>query len=87
MPYIHFTDEQKLRANSVDLVEFLRRQWETLLCLYGSRCRRVLSDILFPCEGVPECIGVEQESRIMILLSSPWPTDHSLLALLLCSFS
>ena len=25
MPYIHFTDEQKLRANSVDLVEFLRR--------------------------------------------------------------
>lgn len=26
MPYIHFTEEQKLRANSVDLVEFLRRQ-------------------------------------------------------------
>lgn len=31
MPYIHFTDEQKLRANSVDLVEFLRRQGEKLI--------------------------------------------------------
>jgi len=29
--YIHFTDEQKQRANSVDLVEFLRIQGETLL--------------------------------------------------------
>ncbi len=24
MPYIHFTEEQKLQANAVDLVEFLR---------------------------------------------------------------
>ena len=31
MPYIHFTDDQKLRANSVDLVEFLRRQGEKLI--------------------------------------------------------
>jgi len=31
MPYIHFTDEQKLRASSVDLVEFLRRQGEKLI--------------------------------------------------------
>lgn len=31
MPYIHFTEEQKLRASSVDLVEFLRRQGEVLL--------------------------------------------------------
>ena len=31
MPYIPFTDEQKLRANSVDLVEFLRRQGERLI--------------------------------------------------------
>ena len=30
MPYIHFTEEQKLRASSVDLVEFLRRQGEKL---------------------------------------------------------
>ena len=29
--YIHFTDEQKQRANSVDLVVFLRMQGETLL--------------------------------------------------------
>ena len=29
--YIHFTDEQKERANSVDLEEFLRRQGEKLL--------------------------------------------------------
>ena len=31
MPYIDFTDEQKLRAASVDLVEFLRRQGEKLI--------------------------------------------------------
>ena len=31
MPYIHFTDEQKRRANDVDLVEFLRRQGERLI--------------------------------------------------------
>lgn len=31
MPYIHFTEEQKLRASSVDLVEFLRRQGEKLI--------------------------------------------------------
>ena len=31
MPYIHFTEKQKLRANSVDLVELLRRQGETLI--------------------------------------------------------
>lgn len=29
--YIHFTDEQKQRANSVDLVDFLRRQGEQLI--------------------------------------------------------
>lgn len=31
MPYIPFTDEQKQRANSVDLVEFLLRRGERLL--------------------------------------------------------
>lgn len=31
MPYIHFTDEQKKRAASVDLVDFLRRQGEKLV--------------------------------------------------------
>lgn len=31
MPYIHFTDEQKQRANSVDLVDFLQRQGEQLV--------------------------------------------------------
>ena len=31
LPYIHFTEEQKLRASSVDLVEFLRRQGEKLV--------------------------------------------------------
>ncbi len=31
MPYIHFTEEQKLRASSVDLSEFLRRQGEKLI--------------------------------------------------------
>ncbi|BAE86326.1 DUF3991 domain-containing protein [Desulfitobacterium hafniense] len=30
MAYIHFTDEQKQRANSVDLVDFLQRQGEQL---------------------------------------------------------
>ncbi len=31
MPYIHFTDEQKLQANAVDLAEFLRSRGEPLL--------------------------------------------------------
>ena len=31
MPYIHFTEEQKLRANAADLVEFLRFKGEPLI--------------------------------------------------------
>ena len=31
MPYVHFTEEQKQRANSVDLEEFLLRSGERLL--------------------------------------------------------
>ena len=31
MPYIHFTEEQKLQANQVDLAEFLRFKGETLI--------------------------------------------------------
>jgi len=31
MPYIHFTEEQKLQANAVDLVEFLRFKGEPLV--------------------------------------------------------
>ena len=31
VPYIHFTEEQKLRASEVDLVEFLRCQGEKLI--------------------------------------------------------
>ena len=42
MPYIHFTEEQKLRANSVDLVEFLRRQGEKLIP--AGRDKRLVSD-------------------------------------------
>ena len=29
--YVHFTDEQKIRANAVDLVDFLQRQGEQLV--------------------------------------------------------
>ena len=42
MPYIHFTDEQKLRANSVDLAEFLRQQGEKLIP--SGRDKRLASD-------------------------------------------
>lgn len=42
MPYIPFTEEQKLRANSVDLAEFLRRQGETLIP--SGRDKRLASD-------------------------------------------
>lgn len=42
MPYIHFTDDQKLRANSVDLVEFLRLQGERLIP--SGRDKRLASD-------------------------------------------
>jgi hypothetical protein len=40
--YIHFTDEQKLRANSVDLAEFLRWQGEKLIP--SGRDKRLDSD-------------------------------------------
>lgn len=40
--YIHFTDDQKLRANSVDLAEFLRRQGEKLIP--SGRDKRLDSD-------------------------------------------
>lgn len=40
--YIHFTEEQKQRANSVDLEEFLRRQGKTLLS--SGREKRLKSD-------------------------------------------
>lgn len=42
MPYIYFSEEQKLRANSVDLVEFLKRQGERLIP--SGRDRRLASD-------------------------------------------
>lgn len=42
MPYIPFTDEQKQRTNSVDLVEFLRRRGERLLP--SGRDKRLDSD-------------------------------------------
>ena len=40
--YIHFTEEQKQRANAVDLVEFLQRQGEKLLP--SGREKRLASD-------------------------------------------
>lgn len=40
--YIHFTDEQKKKANSVDLVDFLERQGEKLL--RSGREKRLASD-------------------------------------------
>ncbi len=39
--YIHFTDEQKERANSVDLEEFLRQRGETAPRRAESRLARV----------------------------------------------
>jgi hypothetical protein len=32
MPFVHFTDEQKQRANSIDLADFLRAQGEEVTC-------------------------------------------------------
>ena len=40
--YVHFTEEEKQRANSVDLVDFLQRQGEKLLP--SGRDRRLASD-------------------------------------------
>ena len=42
MPYIHFTEEQKQRANSVDLEEFLLQSGERLLP--SGREKRMASD-------------------------------------------
>lgn len=49
MPYIHFTEEQKLRANSVDLVEFLRRQGEKLIP--SGRDKRLAADHSITVQG------------------------------------
>jgi hypothetical protein len=40
--YVHFTDEQKQRANNVDLVNFLEMQGEKLL--KSGREKRLVSD-------------------------------------------
>ncbi len=40
--YVHFTDDQKYRANNVDLVDFLQKQHETLLP--SGRDKRLESD-------------------------------------------
>ena len=42
IPYIHFTDDQKLRASEVDLEQFLLRQGETLIP--SGREKRLTSD-------------------------------------------
>lgn len=42
MPYIYFTEDQKLQAHSVDLVEFLRRHGEKLIP--SGRDKRLTSD-------------------------------------------
>ena len=49
IPYIHFTEEQKQRASSVDLVEFLRRQGEKLLP--SGREKRLASDHSITVDG------------------------------------
>ena len=40
--YIHFTEEQKYRANNVDLIDFLQRQGETMIP--SGRDKRLASD-------------------------------------------
>ena len=40
--YVHFTDDQKCRANNVDLVDFLQRHGEKLLP--SGRDKRLASD-------------------------------------------
>ena len=49
MPYIPFTEEQKLRANNVNLVEFLRRQGEKLIP--SGRDKRLSSDYSITVRG------------------------------------
>ena len=57
--YIHFTNEQKERANSVDLEEFLRRRGEKLLRsgrefrLGGQLCPTLLRHELSGGHGAP----------------------------------
>ena len=40
--YVHFTDDQKYRANNVDLVDFLHRRGEKLIP--SGRDKRLASD-------------------------------------------
>ena len=62
MPYIHFTEDQKLRANSVDLVEFLRRQGETLIS--SGQDKRLTSDHSITVHG-NECMIMLQRGVAM----------------------
>ena len=63
MPYIHFTEDQKLRANSVDLVEFLRRQGEKLIS--SGQDKRLTSDHSITVHG----------NDGMIMLQKGWPCN------------
>ncbi|WP_313180835.1 DUF3991 and toprim domain-containing protein [Lacrimispora sp.] len=47
--YVHFTDEQKYRANNVDLVDFLQKQHEELLP--SGRDKRLASDHSITVQG------------------------------------
>ena len=58
MPYIHFTEDQKLRANSVDLVEFLRRQGEKLIS--SVQDKRLTSDPVLLCMGMSGMIMLQK---------------------------
>ena len=58
MPYIHFTEEQKLRANSVDLVEFLRRQERNSSPPVGTNASPRIT--VLPCVGMSGTIMLQR---------------------------
>ena len=76
MPYIHFTEEQKLRANSVDLVEFLRRQGEKLIPPAGTSVSYQITALRYVAMNGMTTRPSREAKRF--LLCSPimdWPTQ------------
>ena len=60
--YIHFTDEQKQKANSVNLVDFLEKQGEKLL--RSGREKRLASDRSITVRGNRWYLGNGTDGRI-----------------------
>ena len=87
MPYIHFTEEQKLRASEVDLVEFLRRQGEKLIRsgpehrLASDHIKRMMNQAIF------SKLWIESDGRVTAEFREPFKTVVEPISTLVAQFN